>query len=41
MSSIKGQAAATLFDYLLVTTTINSEANSYVIWKQHEKKNKS
>jgi hypothetical protein len=41
MSSIKGQAAATLFDYLLVTATINSEANSYVIWKQHEEKNKS
>lgn len=41
MSSIKGQALATLFDYLLVTTRINSEANSYVIWKQHEEKIKN
>jgi hypothetical protein len=40
MSSIKGQAAATLLAYLLVTTRITSEANSYVIWKQHEEKNK-
>jgi hypothetical protein len=41
MSSIKGQASATLFDYLLVTTRINTEANSYVFQKQFNEKNKN
>lgn len=36
MAGIKKQAAGSLIDYLFVTTRINSEANSYVIWKYAE-----